>query len=1342
MGQNQSITLYPTVDTFVSYSPYGTPVYSQVGGGPGYFPFPAAGLYEIGAGTGSAPQGPGTAIANTNGVPSDGNIMSLIFSSANTTVDTQYIAFPSSRLHHSGTLGFNSFRVGGFNAGSQLSSTPSDIPSEIPDARQIRGFQVYSTFGYLSSGLAGGQEPIPLSMTSGTWAPAGIKFTMVGPHYPGTPYPLAMPWDVVATTQVADVSTTPPNLSTAGYYGAVKTSWLNVYQQIQEIVDLTGSFFSYHGTANGVVPTGNIPVQFSDISSVQIGFEAGWYAGPVPEIDIKKLGLIVYYNDAPEIILSISDQYDATSDNSFVNSDTPTLSWSYTDPEFDPQASFIVAVLRYSDTQDSSFPSYWGSASAGSAGPNAKPNPIPTIVYLPTLYAEYIPNNTTGNGFNPATTALSGNAASAKGPIWNPQSQAGGLYSWNNAPVAIRRAIRNNQNTLNNLTYYPALVTDQFPEVSTNYPVLVHSGQVLSNANQWQIPPGTLHNGEKLVAYVMASDTGSNGRYSAILPSLASQPTNPNTGLIFTPLVEPILMPEIAMPLSDVTVSAETPGTVIDVPDASFSPALGSIGPIEVRNRMNILYQQDADFTGGTGNWAPVSGFAYDTLSTTTLGNVNCIQVTGTTPFALTSGSSNVTPGDILTASIWYESNTSSTPGFYIGVAFWDADGNTSSFVGPTQFGGTGPTTVLTNAIFSPKSWTAQESLWAKAWMQTRVPPGAAYCALVLYVANSSQTMHFGQAAITNNTLNLVDDPSFDNSLGTSVYWTTNSFSGFSRPNLKSLDTTPTSYPSTLQLELFSDSSADPSQLTSSILFDLQDAAGTANYLVSYDARANTTIPANTYTLFPFTDSSIPNPELTTAYQRIAGDIAWGTGSGSTLNSFMFQNTVSNSMMNVDNFFIQRVWELPSIPSVSVGTAIPNLSLLGDRPSSSPVWGQNWTAGNSTSNAEFNQTTLGFPLSIFNLVETPSSNNSDYIESLFTVSGGSTLTLGFTWGGYNTTMEAFVEFYTPGNSLINPSLYPATFVPVSGPYTGNIPTDIPGCFYTYAASNSYYHIDVATEWSFPVPTNAAYARVAFLNTGPPDQTFSIMQIGYITTSLSNPLAPAVPWMDGGWSAGGLQQSSTPGVGLQRSSDGINWTGVRFAPNAAVGYNATNVADGFGLSFTDYEYPSSDYGVGETVYYRAQGLYPQSSDVVSTPVSQTLTFSSVSAGTSLAPTNWLLIDPRYPDDNISLSVKKATFTQAENQSVLQPVGRGRKVVVGDTQIFGDTITLDLLTVSNEDFRSLQAQYEKVYPLLLRSPDGEMWYVRLTQRSRERVWQGRYTIPYRTYSITMEQVDATP
>jgi hypothetical protein len=200
--------------------------------------------------------------------------------------------------------------------------------------------------------------------------------------------------------------------------------------------------------------------------------------------------------------------------------------------------------------------------------------------------------------------------------------------------------------------------------------------------------------------------------------------------------------------------------------------------------------------------------------------------------------------------------------------------------------------------------------------------------------------------------------------------------------------------------------------------------------------------------------------------------------------------------------------------------------------------------------------------------------------------------------------------------------------------------------------------------------------------------------------------------------------------LQSSPDQVNWTTTRLLnPNQ---HGNTS------FTYVDYEYPGADFGSPQTVYYRAWSAGTLNGGPVQSPTAT----ASITGANSFSPTQWLLIDPQIPADNVALQVKKATFTTDENQQVLMPVSRGRKVVIGDTAIFGDTVSLDLLTITSTQWDGISKQMAKVYPLVLRSPDGEMWHVRATKRSRERVWQGSYFRPYRTYSISFETVDSPP
>ena len=520
MGQNQNITLWPSVDTFVSWSPYGPPV-TPSGEQPGSFPY-APGQVEIGVGTGAGPLGPGIAVPDPRSYPGS-TTMSDILGTPNST---RYVAAPSSRS--TTTLRFVGLHVGGFNYANQLTISPPGIPTNVTDARQIRFFQVFAKFGYV------GHPSIPpdSNMVTGTWAPAGIKFRMDGPNLPGTPYPLEMPWDVVSTGQVADVTATPPNLSTAGYYGGTKNAWLTPTQQIQEILNLTGKYFTATAPVTNVIPTATISIQYSDISSINLGFEVASYAGSTPEIDLKQLGLIVYYNDAPTVQVTIGDEFDG----SFVNTDTPTVGWTYFDTEFDPQKRFIVAVVPSSYLTHPLWPAQWGYNSP-------ELWTIKTVEYSLFIFAV-------------------------------------GERNYIDLGADVNEGIG-----------YPALVPPDFPNGNlTHFPLIGYSKPVASTATSWQIPPGKLRNGVESVAYVLTSDDGSNGRYNAVLG--ASTTPGINEGIIFTPIVEPFLMPEITMPDSN-GVNALT------APTSTFDPVVGPIGPINGRERPNSLAGPEPDLTEG-----------------------------------------------------------------------------------------------------------------------------------------------------------------------------------------------------------------------------------------------------------------------------------------------------------------------------------------------------------------------------------------------------------------------------------------------------------------------------------------------------------------------------------------------------------------------------------------------------------------------------------------------------------------------------------------------------------------------------------------------------------------------
>jgi hypothetical protein len=437
---------------------------------------------------------------------------------------------------------------------------------------------------------------------------------------------------------------------------------------------------------------------------------------------------------------------------------------------------------------------------------------------------------------------------------------------------------------------------------------------------------------------------------------------------------------------------------------------------------------------------------------------------------------------------------------------------------------------------------------------------------------------------------------------------------------------------------------------------------------------------------------------------------------------------VAKTTVEFDNVRLERVWgfvggSLSGLPSDG---SIPSLAVLGSSAISGTSWGQGWVAGDTASNPVYNPGYVVNPgdLALVNTIGTPAdATGNEFIEQFFTVSGYTSLSLGWYWGGQYCTIPMMVEFFDAAGIQIGSS----------GPLVLG----------DFAASTG---IDTTLTnqqtVTVPVPINASYCRWAFLNSPSLEGSPSVMVISNPTMTPTGTLGPSPTYLDGGWSTGGLSILATPGVGVQRSPDTSTWTTIRAPGKAASNYNAGPSSQAWAIAFTDYEFPINDYGDAETLTYRAVAQYPETTNVIQSPYGPEITLANP---TSFAPSQWLLIDPLDSSSNIDLQVVAATsptMEQDENQSVLMPAGRGRKVVIGDSAIFGDTITLTLQTISNAQFRALQVQLQKVYPLYLVSPDGEAWYVRMTKRSRTRQWQGHYVLPYRTYTLTMEQVDVVP
>jgi hypothetical protein len=855
-----------------------------------------------------------------------------------------------------------------------------------------------------------------------------------------------------------------------------------------------------------------------------------------------------------------------------------------------------------------------------------------------------------------------------------------------------------------------------------------------------------------------------------------------NVGLDFQTAVEPTLMPAIEFPTS--------PGS----PSLAFDPNAGRIDDIVVRARLNLLTTTDADFVLSTGNWAITSDSTGSpsapawTNETVPGGLTERVMVitavssggtAGNYSIGAHSGIVTVSAGEVLTAEAKIKSPVSTLPFARVGIEFFsDAIGTTA--VGPTVY-------------CSPQSMALNS--WVKDFVQARVPNGAITARLKVLVAgaNASEMAYIFEASIAMGVINLLDDASFEQSGSSNAsFW--EDFNG----TVTFVDIPGASWPSGDQSVQLTNPGAVTAQVMTTAALGVL--TGGISLLGSVDAQLVSGVATASLGVIWNTTFSVPTIiALTSAWSRLAfpltGSAIVAAAGSDPAHIAIESATTGASVANFDNIQLEMAW--PFIGGFLVplaGSPIPTSVALGwptgvdlsctsatgsgttvvttptahglvsgtqvtiggmTGSGATPVNGT-WTAtvlssttfsvpvtttGNGTAGTVTSITgqfwqrgdSNGGTCTIDNVVQQPSGAQSlksvvsptdgpASIEQIFTVSG---------WLSFQ--IQWYESVQTCGTSVCQLEFRDSAGVLLSQAFVSDAvisPLTIDTMTGTAVGERGTFTINV--------PANAQRCRISFINTndGGGVNTSTVWVSNVVITPTGN-LATSTPWMDGGWSAGGYSQNGTVQVGLQRSQDLVNWAFVRQPPNPA-SLDVAVVGPNFENDFTDYEYPGGTRSVPQFFYYQAIGLYSTGNGMIQSPLGQIIEVTNLQ---SFAPTEWILGDPLYPTSNILLQVKKASFKTAENQTVLMPAGRGRKVVMGDTQIFGNTITLELLTITPNDYTLLQTQYLKVTPLILRSPDGEFWYVRLTDRSRERVWTGPRNA-YRTYSLTMETVDIVP
>jgi len=902
------------------------------------------------------------------------------------------------------------------------------------------------------------------------------------------------------------------------------------------------------------------------------------------------------------------------------------------------------------------------------------------------------------------------------------------------------------------------------------------SGDVVSSASSVQINPsvnpqfgpgplfypqtgGPLQSGTTYRAFVFITAVDENGAYQTITNAgtVTGNTGAVNAGMDFVPSVEPALMPSLMFP--------STPNSFV----GSFSGTTAAVGQIAVRARVNLLAAADADFLSpGSASTRSVGGWALDANQASTgTGTVPAISTdvpnNGLSPSALTvtpyatsttqinvisttgAGAAACTAGELLTGTVKIRDlrafgALATTATAYL--TFWNAAGAVVATVIPQQF-----VSVAVNA-----STVALPTL---LWVQTKAPVGAVGVSIGVMIKCTvgaiaqAANWEISQAAVTANCLNILDDAGIESGLESVVAFGGTTFTGGAMANSGWVIEGATPYSAIANVAVQDIGPSWPGGQWSLPLptnvankmgahtdYTIGSFASDAHaWLAACDARTVASnspasiTPGNVAaSLGNMTFDGTVSAQngvgitITPTYQRFTGFLVpAGTTPGTFGLQFAATPGAANEGVDCTNFQLERLWAFQdfNFETFTSGTNLPLATALGNYNGNTAAqpghWWTNVSNGPGVTAAISNVTPHGGT----NCLQiTTAGPTVGVVEQFCTVSGASSVT--FSWWWKWTALQSvagYVEFFDSAGTLLSIGSTPGTVTSQAALVTGT------GTQAAYAQ---------ATPAAINVPATAAYCHIVFTVTATlgTSTTVSIDDIGFTVVQPSGSYIASTPWLDGGWSQGGLAPTET--VTLQGSPDNVNWTTKRVPPNAAAA--ATVVGPSFEQDYTDYEYPAGTFGVGATIYYRAftgSGAMQSPNNLI-----------SLVGASGFSPTNWMLIDP-LNGGNIALQVKgDVEFKTDENQTVLMPMGRGRKVVLGDSAIFGDTITINLQTLTNADFNALQAMYAKVYALVLRSPDGEMWYVRATTRSRKRTWQGSYARPLRTYQLVFETVDVIP
>ncbi len=130
--------------------------------------------------------------------------------------------------------------------------------------------------------------------------------------------------------------------------------------------------------------------------------------------------------------------------------------------------------------------------------------------------------------------------------------------------------------------------------------------------------------------------------------------------------------------------------------------------------------------------------------------------------------------------------------------------------------------------------------------------------------------------------------------------------------------------------------------------------------------------------------------------------------------------------------------------------------------------------------------------------------------------------------------------------------------------------------------------------------------------------------------------------------------------------------------------------------------------------------------------------SASRSVPVSAPGWWLKSVINPALNMQIDVEDFSNKIEEKQAVFRPLGRSRPLVVSDGTT-GYTGALNVSVIGEIQSAQLRALIESTQTLLLQSPYGEQYYVRLTGERTKTIASGGASTAYYNFAFTFTEVD---